>query len=112
MPLSAGDKTARHFPPEGKVKMTFSSGEGGNRLRRLTEEAFFLCVIPTKRKRVEGSQREKTVAGGISQSLSLLRNDRIKERDFSLSLEMTGGRKARKVVNPLSRRRWRRQLPL
>jgi len=36
--------------PEGKVKMTFSSGEGGNRLRRLTEEAFFPCIIPTEAK--------------------------------------------------------------
>jgi len=39
---------------------------------------------------VEGGSRKEAVAWGISQSLSLLRNDRIKERDFSAcGLEMT-----------------------
>jgi len=75
---------------------------------------------------VEGGSRKEAVAGGISQSLSLLclmakkfsafgtsapqrqnfRNDRIKERDFSAcGLEMTGRGKARKAVNPLRRHR-------
>jgi len=61
--------------------MTFSTGEGGNRLRRLTEEAFFPCVIPTERSERRDPPRKNAFTLG----------------DFSAcGLEMTWSAKIRK----------------